>query len=77
MKSAGVSLVILGIAALAFQGVVYATTQKAVDIGPLQITKRTENRIPLPPVAGAAAVVGGAAMLFAGSREGKGASAPA
>lgn len=65
---AGIVLILLGIAALAFQGLTYTKREKAVDIGPIQITHDTEKRIPLPPIAGAAAILGGAAMVFAGSR---------
>lgn len=71
LKIIGIILIVLGIGALAFQGLTYTTQEKAVDIGPIHITRETEKTIPLPPIAGAAAVLGGAAMLYAGSR-GKG-----
>ena len=68
LKVVGIILILLGIAALAFQGLSYTTTEKAVDIGPIQITKETEKTIPLPPIIGAASVIGGALMLYFGSR---------
>jgi len=40
-------MIILGVVALAYQGITYTTTEKAVDIGPLQITaERTHHPSP-------------------------------
>jgi len=54
----GIALVIIGIVALAYQGVTYTTQKKVVDIGPIQATKEEHHTIPLPPILGALALVG-------------------
>jgi hypothetical protein len=66
----GVILIILGIVALAYQGITYTTHKKVLDIGPIQATKEEHKTIPLPPVLGGIALVGGIAlMLGAGKRD--------
>ena len=68
MKIAGIVLIVLGVLALAYGGISYTKEKKVVDIGPLQASTRTRETIPLPPVLGAAAVVGGIVLLVAGGR---------
>jgi hypothetical protein len=66
----GVVLIILGVIALAYQGITYTTHKKVLDIGPIQATKEEHKTIPLPPVLGGIALVGGfVLMLGAGKRD--------
>jgi hypothetical protein len=72
MKSSaliGPFLVILGVIALAYQGITYTSREKVVDIGPIHATKDTTKTIPLPPVLGGAALVGGIVLVVAGSKK--------
>lgn len=66
MAIAGVVLIVLGLAALAYQGITYTTRETVVDIGPLQATAERQKTVPLPPVLGITAVAGGVALLIAG-----------
>jgi uncharacterized membrane protein HdeD (DUF308 family) len=59
----GIALVIIGIVALAYQGVTYTTQKKVVDIGPIQATKEEHHTIPLPPILGALALIGGVVVI--------------
>jgi hypothetical protein len=71
MKSSsivGILLIIFGILALAYQGITYTTQKKVLDIGPIQATKEEHRTIPLPPIVGGIAMVGGIALLIAGSK---------
>jgi hypothetical protein len=63
-----VILIALGIAAFAYQGITYTTREKVVDIGPLKVTSEKSNTIPLPPIVGAVALVGGIALLVIGRK---------
>lgn len=67
----GIVLIILGVVALAYQGVTYTTREKVVDLGPLKITADKENRIPLPPILGVLALAGGVVLVVVGARGGK------
>lgn len=59
----GVILLVLGIVALAYQGITYTTREKAVDLGPVQVTTETTQKIPLSPLVGVIALIGGIALL--------------
>ena len=64
----GIALIILGVIAFAYQGITYTTSEKVVDLGPLKVEAKREKTIPLPPVLGGIALVGGIVLLIAGSR---------
>jgi uncharacterized membrane protein YidH (DUF202 family) len=69
MKSSsllGIVLVVIGIIALAYQGITYTTQKKVLDLGPIQATKEEHHTIPLPPIIGVIALVGGIVVLVAG-----------
>jgi len=53
---------------LAYQGITYTKTEKVLEVGPITATKETKKTIPLPPVVGGVAVVGGIVLLVAGAR---------
>ncbi len=65
----GVVLIVLGLAALVYQGVTYTSRETVIDIGPLHATADREKTLPLPPVLGVAAVGGGVVLLVAGVRK--------
>jgi hypothetical protein len=66
---AGIVLVVLGALALAYQGISYTRQEKVLDLGPIHATADTQERIPLPPILGGLALVGGIALLVAGARK--------
>ena len=65
----GILLIIVGVVSLAYQGITYTTREKSVDLGPLQITTENTHTIPLPPILGALALIGGVILLVAKKRE--------
>jgi hypothetical protein len=64
----GVILIVLGVLALAYQGISYVTEETIVDVGPLEATAERERTIPLPPILGALALAGGIVLVLVGSR---------
>lgn len=64
----GIFLVVLGVLALAYQGLTMTHREKVADIGPIEITKTERNHIPLPPILGALALAGGVFLLAAGRK---------
>ena len=71
MKTAtlvGILLIVLGIFALAFQGVTYTRHRKVLNVGPIHATAETKERIPLPPILGGIALVGGISLVIVGAR---------
>lgn len=69
MKIVGILLIVLGIVALIWGGISYTREETLVDIGPIEATAETRETIPLPPVLGGLALIGGIALLIAGSRK--------
>ena len=65
----GIVLIILGIVAFAYQGITYTTQEKVLDIGPIKATVEKEKTIPLPPLVGGAALIGGIVLLLMGTRK--------
>jgi hypothetical protein len=68
LKIMGLLLIVIGVVALAVGGISYTKKEKVVDIGPIEATAETRETIPLPPLLGGLALVGGVALLIAGSR---------
>jgi hypothetical protein len=64
----GIALIVLGVIALAYQGITYTTREKVIDLGPLKATVEKEKTIPLPPVLGALALAGGIVLVVVGRR---------
>jgi hypothetical protein len=66
---AGVLLILLGVVALAYQGITYRSQDTVLDIGPLHATAEREHTLPLSPLLGIAAVAGGVILLVVGARQ--------
>ena len=67
----GIPFVVFGALALAYQGINYTRTEKVFDVGPIHATAERHERIPLPPIVGGLALVGGVVLLVVGSRKKK------
>lgn len=66
----GLLLIVLGIGALAYQGISYQTQEKILDIGSLEATTQTTKTIPIPPILGAISVIAGVSVVIATARQG-------
>ena len=65
----GVALIVVGVLALAYQGITYTTREKIIDIGPLKASVDKEKTIPLPPIVGILALAGGVVLVIVGARK--------
>jgi len=68
MKALGIILIVLGVLALAYGGFTYTREKKVIDLGPIQASRKETSTVPLPPILGVAAILGGGIILFAGKR---------
>jgi hypothetical protein len=64
-KTLGIALIVLGLFGLAWGGVTYTTRETVVDLGPIHATRDQTHNIPVPPIAGAIALIGGVVLLVA------------
>ena len=63
----GIVLIILGIAAFGYQGVVWVTGREQVaKIGPVAVEKEKAFPIPLAPILAGVSIAAGIALLVAG-----------
>ncbi|MCU1337589.1 MAG: hypothetical protein JWO19_3170 [Bryobacterales bacterium] len=67
-KTIGIILIVLGLVGLAWGGFTYTTREKVVDIGPIDISRDKTHNVPLPPIAGAVALIGGIVLLLTGKK---------
>lgn len=70
MKIAGIILVIVGLGLLAYGwlgSMKVTTTENVAKLGPLEINKEKEHRIPVGPIAGGVCLVGGILVLVTGA----------
>ncbi|MGD0225648.1 MAG: DUF3185 domain-containing protein [Terriglobia bacterium] len=68
-RTLGIILIALGLFGLAWGGFTYTTRQKVVDIGPIHATRDITRNVPLPPIAGAVALIAGIVLLVARGKE--------
>jgi drug/metabolite transporter (DMT)-like permease len=68
-KTLGIILIVLGLLGLAWGGFTYTTQEKVFDVGPIHATREKTHNVPLPPLVGAVALVGGVVLLVAGKKE--------
>ena len=67
-KTMGAILIVLGLVGLIWGGFSYTTRKTVVDIGPIHATRDQRHNVPLPPIIGALALVGGVVLLVGGKR---------
>jgi hypothetical protein len=65
----GIVLIVLGVLALVYQGISYTSRETVIDLGPIQATADTRKTLPLPPILGILAIVGGIGVLVVGARK--------
>jgi hypothetical protein len=63
----GILLILVGVVVLAYRGIDYTGQKQVLDVGSVHLTAETHERIPLPPILGGLALVGGVALLVMGT----------
>lgn len=63
MKIIGFVLVVVGVLALLYGGISYNRQRTVLDVGPFKATATEQKNIPLSPIVGGIAVLGGIILL--------------
>lgn len=66
---AGIVLIVVGVLVFAYGGFSYTSREKVLDVGPIEATAERQKTVPVPPIVGGAAVIGGIALLVLGARK--------
>jgi hypothetical protein len=64
----GLVLIVAGIAGLVIVNVSFTEHRTVLDAGPIKITEEQQKTVPIPTIAGIAAVVGGLCLIFVGRK---------
>ena len=65
----GILLLVVGAFVLVNQGFSYTDRDKVLDIGPIEAHTESRKTVPVSPVFGGLALVGGIAMVVLGARK--------
>jgi len=68
----GLALIVIGIVTLAygwFGSVTYTTRENVAKLGPLEVNKENEHRVPIGPIVGGVCIAGGVLVLVVGGRK--------
>lgn len=65
----GIVLCCLGVIGLAYGGFSYTHRETVFEMGPIHATAAKRETIPIAPIVGVLALVGGAALIIAGTRK--------
>lgn len=68
VKIIGICLIVFGVLGLALGGFSYTTRERVVDLGPLKVDADKEHSLPIAPIAGVAALIGGIALVVIGGK---------
>ena len=64
----GVVLIIVAIVGFAMGGISFTHQKKDIDLGPVQVSHKETNTLPISPILSTLALVAGAGLVFVGSR---------
>jgi hypothetical protein len=65
---AGIVLIALGIFGFVTGGFSFTRREKVLDVGPIEATAETRDRVPISPILSGIALVGGLVLVVAGTR---------
>jgi hypothetical protein len=64
----GILLIVLGIIGYATGGLTFTHEKKVVDAGPLQISHKTQDTLPLSPILSTVSLIAGIALVVVGTK---------
>lgn len=68
-KTIGIGMIIIGVILLLYNSFNYVTTEKVVDIGPIEINKEVNHPIEWSPVVGIVFAVAGVVLIVISNKK--------
>jgi hypothetical protein len=69
ISTLGIILTVIGIFMIAYTGLGLITTEKIVDLGPIQISKENKHPLQWSPILGAVLLISGVTVLIVGRKK--------
>lgn len=69
-KTLGIIVIVVGVIMMIYTGFNYVTTEKVVDIGPIEINQQKSHPVQWSPIVGGILIVGGV-LLVAFDKKGR------
>lgn len=70
-RTIGIVITLVGAIMLLYNSFNYVTTEKIVDIGPIQINKEVNHPVKWSPIAGIVLVAGGIVLILKSNKQSK------
>lgn len=67
-KTLGIVLIVIGVIMMIYTGFNYVTTEKVVDLGPLEINREKNHPVQWSPIIGGVLLVGGLVIMVSGKK---------
>jgi len=64
MRILGITLIVIGLIAVALPYITFTKKEKVFDIGPIEAVAETQERIPVSPIIGLLVFVGGVSIVI-------------
>jgi hypothetical protein len=64
----GILLIVLGIIGFATGGISFTHTKKDVDLGPVQVSHKTQDTLPISPILSTVSLIAGLGLVVVGAR---------
>lgn len=68
-KTIGLVLIVIGILMMVYTGFNFVTKEKVVDLGPIQISQKTNHPVQWSPILGVALLLGGAFLTLSKKKD--------
>ncbi|MFV5685016.1 hypothetical protein ACM55I_06185 [Flavobacterium sp. GB2R13] len=68
-RTIGIGMVIIGVLLMLYNSFNYVTTEKVVDIGPIQINKEVSHPIAWSPIVGIVLATGGIVLIVSKNKQ--------
>ncbi|WP_044404150.1 hypothetical protein [Lacinutrix sp. Hel_I_90] len=68
-KTLGILLVVIGLIMIMYTGFNYVTTEKVVDLGPIQLNAKKNHPVQWSPILGAILLVGGVLVMISNKKK--------
>lgn len=67
-KNTGIVLAVIGLIMIVYTGFNYVTTEKVIDIGPIQVNQKVNHPVQWSPIVGTVLLVGGIVVIVAANK---------